>query len=94
MKRLVLIFLAGAVCQLATYAQSDSTEVSYRLSGFMTDAQAFVVATDLFPDEQISRVEYNEFLCRIPDDRKSEFDMNHIMISPLSKDELRHIFKE
>lgn len=55
---------------------------------------AFVVATDLFPDEQISRVEYNEFLCRIPDDRKSEFDMNHIMISPLSKDELRHIFKE
>ena len=39
MKRLVLIFLACAVCQLATYAQSDSTEVSYRLSGFMTDAQ-------------------------------------------------------
>lgn len=59
-----------------------------------TCAKAFVVATDLFPDEQISRVEYNEFLCRIPDDRKSEFDMNHIMISPLSKDELRHIFKE
>ena len=23
-----------------------------------------------------------------------EFDMNHIMISPLSKDELNHIFKE
>lgn len=59
-----------------------------------TCAKAFVVATDLFPDEQISRVEYNEFLCRIPEDRKSEFDMNHIMISPLSKDELRQIFKE
>ena len=39
MKRLVLIFLACAACQLATYAQSYSTEVSYRLSGFMTDAQ-------------------------------------------------------
>lgn len=39
MKRLILIFLACAVCQLATYAQSDSTEVSYRLCGFMTDAQ-------------------------------------------------------
>ena len=39
MKRLVLIFLACAVCQLATYAQSDSTEVSYRLSGLITDAQ-------------------------------------------------------
>ena len=39
MKRLVLIFLACAVCQLATYAQSDSTEVSYRLSALITDAQ-------------------------------------------------------
>ena len=39
MKRLVLIFLACAVCQLATYAQSDSTDVSYRLSGLITDAQ-------------------------------------------------------
>ena len=39
MKRLVLIFLACVVCQLATYAQSDSIEVSYRLSGLITDAQ-------------------------------------------------------
>lgn len=39
MKRLVLIFLACVVCQLAAYAQNDSTEVAYRLSGIITDAE-------------------------------------------------------
>ena len=39
MKRLLLIFIACVVGQLGLYAQNDSLEVTYRLSGLITDAQ-------------------------------------------------------
>ena len=39
MKRLIIIFLTCVICQVAAYAQKDSAEVSYRLSGHITDAQ-------------------------------------------------------
>ena len=38
-KRLIILFLTCVACQLAAYAQNDSLEVTYRLSGLITDAQ-------------------------------------------------------
>ena len=39
MKRLLLIFIACVVGQLRLSAQNDSLEISYKLSGLITDAQ-------------------------------------------------------
>ena len=39
MKRLIILFLTCVICQVAAYAQKDSAEVSYRLSGHITNAQ-------------------------------------------------------
>ena len=39
MKRLLLILITCLIGQLGLYAQNDSLEVAYRLSGLITDAQ-------------------------------------------------------
>ena len=39
MKRLLLILITCLIGQLGLYAQTDSLEVTYRLSGLITDAQ-------------------------------------------------------
>ena len=39
MKRLIILFLTCVAFQLTAYAQSDSLEVTYRLSGLISDAQ-------------------------------------------------------
>ena len=39
MKRLLLILITCLIGQLGLYAQNDSLEVTYRLSGLITDAQ-------------------------------------------------------
>ena len=39
MKRLLLILITCIIGQLGLYAQTDSLEVTYRLSGLITDAK-------------------------------------------------------
>lgn len=56
--------------------------------------KAYVIVSDLFPEEKSSRMDYNRFLDSIPDEKKSEFDCNHLMIHPLSTKELRDIFRQ
>ena len=39
MNRLLFIFITCLIGQLGLYAQNDSLEVTYRISGLITDAQ-------------------------------------------------------
>ena len=39
MRRLILIFITCVVCQFGSYAQNDSSDVSFSLGGLITDAQ-------------------------------------------------------
>lgn len=54
---------------------------------------ARVVITNLFPDEEISKMDFNQFMASVPDNKKSEFDSKGILVQPLSEAELRQIFR-
>ena len=57
-------------------------------------SKAYVIISELFPEEKSSRLDYKTFLERVPAEKKSEFDCEHFMILPLSVTELRTIFKQ
>lgn len=66
---------------------------------FMNDGKevpcdrALVAIPEVFPDEKISKLDYQTFVDRIPKEKLSEFDCQHMLVSSLSIEELQSIFK-
>ena len=66
---------------------------------FMNDGKevqcdkALIAIPEVFPDEKIRKLDYQTFVDRIPKEKVSEFDCQHILISNLSLEELQSIYK-
>lgn len=56
--------------------------------------ESYIFVHELFEGEKISRMRFDDFVNRIPYDKKTEFDYKHILISPLTSEDLQAIFKE
>lgn len=56
--------------------------------------ESYIFVHELFEGEKISTIRFDDFVNRIPSDKKTEFDYKHILISPLTSEELQAIFKK
>jgi hypothetical protein len=56
--------------------------------------EACVIVSELFPGQKHSLLNYETFLQRVPPQKTEEFDHRHIMVKPLSINELKAIFSE
>ena len=56
--------------------------------------ESYIFVHELFEGEKISRMRFDDFVNRIPYDKKTEFDYKHILISPLTSEDLQAILKE
>lgn len=55
--------------------------------------KALIAIPDVFPGDKLSKLDYQTFVERIPKEKLSEFDCQHMLVSSLSLEELRSIFK-
>ena len=66
---------------------------------FMSDGKevqcdkALIAIPEVFPDEKISKLDYQTFVDRIPKEKVSEFDCQHMLVSTLSLQEFQSIFR-
>ena len=58
-----------------------------------TCEESYIFIHDLFEGEKISKMRFNDFVNRVPSDKKMEFDYKHVLINPLTSEELQAIFK-
>ena len=56
--------------------------------------ESYIFVHELFEGEKISSMRFEDFVNRVPSDKKTEFDYKHILISPLRSEELQAILKE
>lgn len=56
--------------------------------------ESYIFVQDLFEGEKMSKMRFDDFVGRIPLEKKAEFDHRHILINPLKSEELQAIFKE
>ena len=56
--------------------------------------ESYIFVQDLFEGEKMSKMRFDDFVGRIPSEKKAEFDHRHILINPLTSEELQAIFKE
>ena len=56
--------------------------------------ESYIFVHELFEGEKISTMRFDDFVNRVPSEKKTEFDYKHILISPLTSEELQAIFKE
>lgn len=59
-----------------------------------TCEESYIFIHDLFEGEKISKMRFDDFVGRVPSEKKTEFDYRHILIDPLTSEELQAIFKE
>ena len=59
-----------------------------------TCMESYIFVHDLFEGEKISKMRFDDFVGRVPSEKKTEFDYRHILINPLTSEELQAIFKE
>lgn len=59
-----------------------------------TCMESYIFVNDLFEGEKISKMRFDDFVGRVPSEKKTEFDYRHILINPLTSEELQAIFKE
>lgn len=59
-----------------------------------TCEESYIFIHDLFEGEKISKMRFDDFVSRVPSEKKTEFDYRHILINPLTSEELQAIFKE
>ena len=59
-----------------------------------TCMESYIFVHDLFEGEKISKMIFDDFVGRVPSEKKTEFDYRHILINPLTSEELQAIFKE
>lgn len=58
-----------------------------------TCKESYIFVRDLFEGEKISKMRFNDFVNRVPSDKKMEFDYKHVLFNPLTSEELQAIFK-
>ena len=56
--------------------------------------ESYIFVQDLYEGEKMSKMRFDDFVGRIPLEKKAEFDHRHILINPLTSEELQAIFKE
>lgn len=56
-------------------------------------SKALIAVSEVFPDEGTSMIDYQTFINRIPEEKVSDFDCQHFLVSPLSIKELKSIFR-
>lgn len=56
--------------------------------------QAIVAISELHPGESTSVMLFDDFVSLLPQNKKSEFDCQHMLIGPLSKEELTDVFNK
>ena len=56
--------------------------------------ESYIFVHDLFEGEKMSKMRFLDFVGRVPSEKKTEFDYRHILINPLTSEELQAIFKE
>lgn len=54
--------------------------------------RALIAISDVFPDRKLSQLDYQTFIDRIPKEKKTEFDCQHILVTNLSNKDLQSIF--
>ena len=59
-----------------------------------TCEESYIFIHDLFEGEKMSKMRFDDFVSRVPSEKKTEFDYRHILINPLTSEELQAIFKE
>lgn len=59
-----------------------------------TCEESYIFIHDLFEGEKMSKMRFRDFVGRVPSEKKMEFDYRHILINPLTSEELQAIFKE
>ncbi len=59
-----------------------------------TCEESYIFVHDLLEGEKISKMRFDDFVSRVPSEKKTEFDYRHILINPLTSEELQAIFKE
>lgn len=59
-----------------------------------TCEESYIFIHDLFEGEKMSKMRFRDFVDRVPLEKKTEFDYRHILINPLTSEELQAIFKE
>jgi hypothetical protein len=59
-----------------------------------TCKESYIFVRDLFEGEKISKMRFNDFVNRVPSDKKMEFDYKHVLFNPLTSEELQAIFKD
>ena len=59
-----------------------------------TCMESYIFVHDLFEGEKICKMRFDDFVGRVPSEKKTEFDYRHILINPLTSEELQAIFKE
>lgn len=59
-----------------------------------TCVESYIFVHDLLEGEKISKMRFDDFVSRVPSEKKTEFDYRHILINPLTSEELQAIFKE
>ena len=59
-----------------------------------TCMESYIFVHDLFEGEKMSKMRFDDFVGRVPSEKKTEFDYRHILINPLTSEELQAIFKE
>ncbi len=59
-----------------------------------TCMESYIFVHDLLEGEKISKMRFDDFVSRVPSEKKTEFDYRHILINPLTSEELQAIFKE
>ena len=58
-----------------------------------TCEESYIFIHDLFEGEKMSKMRFRDFVGRVPSEKKTEFDYRHILINPLTSEELQAIFK-
>lgn len=59
-----------------------------------TCVESYIFVHDLLEGEKISKMRFDDFVSRVSSEKKTEFDYRHILINPLTSEELQAIFKE
>lgn len=69
-------------------------QMSFRKDGEEVQCDRAVVAIPyVFPDVKLGEMDYQTFVDRIPKEKLSEFDCRHMLVSSLSLEDLRAIYK-
>lgn len=72
----------------------NKPEMTYTKEGTQVQCdRALIAVPGVFPNEEISKMDYLSFIGRIPEEKVSIFDCQHILVSSLSQKDLQSIFR-